>query len=93
MADTSAQCVSTILVIKIVKFRLHSITVATILTTHSLAVSQAMKIHRLINKFHRSKGKNQTHQKKSRQVDGDKELTSIIQERKGKSVEILGKNM
>nr|CAH7765753.1 unnamed protein product [Callosobruchus chinensis] len=68
-------------------------TVTTTLTTHSLAMSQAMKIHRLMNKFHRSKGKNQTHQKKSRQVDGDTEMTSVIQDRKGKSVEIWDKNM
>ncbi|VEN33692.1 unnamed protein product [Callosobruchus maculatus] len=43
--------------------------VTTTLTTHSLTVSQKMKIHRLMNKFHRLKGKKQTHQKEFRQVD------------------------
>ncbi|VEN61278.1 unnamed protein product [Callosobruchus maculatus] len=32
-------------------------TVTTTLTTHSLTVSQKMEIHRLMNKFHRLKGK------------------------------------
>ncbi|VEN35576.1 unnamed protein product [Callosobruchus maculatus] len=32
-------------------------TVTTTLTTHSLTVSQKIKIHRLMNKFHRLKGK------------------------------------
>ncbi|VEN64616.1 unnamed protein product [Callosobruchus maculatus] len=39
--------------------------VTTTLTTHSLAVSQKMEIHRLMNKFHRLKEKTRLTKKNS----------------------------
>lgn len=41
-----------------------------------------------MNKIRREKGQNQTHPKKLQQIDGDKEMNTVIQDQKEKFDEI-----